>query len=164
MFNKIIYDYARKSKDLKVVETKEYKRGYLELRLQEIKGAPFACIVAGINENTGKFHIGISVCNTTFDKFSKQFGRVEAIDRLNWLEDEFRLFLLYRMPKKVLPNLVTFYARCLKYYQGVKPAYDAYRILDNTSMASTVLPCEGADICGSFCKGNSNTGGKNEER
>jgi hypothetical protein len=189
-FSKLIYDYARGKKKTQRVRCegyelgfKEYKKGYKEFIVREVKGIPFATLVAGKCED-GKFYIGVSCCNTVpqevkigveedgspimgliHDVFSKQIGKTEAKEQLFWSETAICDYLVL-MPAKVIPAYTAFVERCTKYYQGATPAFDYLAMVNiqkviqleaNEAKTVEINACEGQSVCGSACACN---GGK----
>lgn len=149
-FTHLIYDYARGKKERMIVESKFYKKGYKEFVVREVKGRPFATFVAGLNEETGKFHIGIACCDTrdhivvvydhnskenitgtVHDVFSKQRGRTEARERMQeWTAFDFAHYIAV-MPINVKSHLLAFIERCEAFYQECAGAFKYVEIIKN---------------------------------
>ena len=169
-FINIIYDYARGAKQKMRIKTEEYKTGYNLITYKEVKGHPYATLVGGVKD--GKFYIGISCCSiikdvlissatkvdsddgdelTEFecklvkegDIFSKAEGKQLAIENLYLDEVQVNKYFT-TMPRKIIPQLTSFYLRCIKYYKDAVPAYDYPQIAVSWVKESS---CEDKSFC-----------------
>jgi hypothetical protein len=144
MIENLIYDYARTTRGLQVVATKEYSfefkslvaeyrglyggqrahpKNTFEFIIRETKGAPLVTFCAGVDKETRMFYIGYSACKTTEDTFNKEEGRAGAELRM-MIDDGVELQALFStFPVSQKTALQNFLVRCEKYYQGCTVGY-----------------------------------------